>query len=536
MKTSLILVLLISLIVGFTLGYLYNNYYVGNHTYTITVKPPAENKTVTIVEKTTSYITKTIVETSTKTITETARETETIHATVSVVKTIYIGASGFKIGLWKPIKACGLLDRSKLTSNDMLCGLSQWTALLNIALNLRVPGDPFATASRVGSWVSNHTRYVTDEEEFHVKEYVQLPTETLKRGCGDCEDLSMLTAALLLATGEYREVAIVEFSYKNISVGHVEAGFIYNKTLYIVPWTEYSYPMSIDEYASMSLDHGALVSNATVYVFKLRGGVPVLSGVFSVSKIHFMHKAVVNESVLGVVNKAVLDILSTYGFESGAPPEYLKLDAKFIASFEPSREPPIIPVDYYVIIMPIDWYGSRNSSWISWWCKLYLYKNLPDILDWLKDVYHGCIYVYSEIDKAVIEDYVYSENGSLITVYRKEPVIVVYMLAPQYYPVPRVEVSVNNTILLVKVYSSSRDVEVILYNARGEPVLGVAREGTVYSGLKTITAEEWVASGNTTLIKASYNKIASSLKPGYYELVVWVSGKIAYDAPVEIGG
>lgn len=51
------------------------------------------------------------------------------------------------------------------------------------------------------NYVSSHVKYITDKQHHGYLEVWAMPTETLKRGLGDCEDLSFLLTSLLLALG-----------------------------------------------------------------------------------------------------------------------------------------------------------------------------------------------------------------------------------------------------------------------------------------------------------------------------------------------
>ncbi|MFX0197290.1 MAG: transglutaminase domain-containing protein [Candidatus Hodarchaeota archaeon] len=53
-------------------------------------------------------------------------------------------------------------------------------------------------AHKILMWVYENIPYKTDEENYGVPEFWALPTETLQKGCGDCEDQAFLIHSLLL--------------------------------------------------------------------------------------------------------------------------------------------------------------------------------------------------------------------------------------------------------------------------------------------------------------------------------------------------
>ncbi len=61
------------------------------------------------------------------------------------------------------------------------------------------------------NYVTLNIRYVTDIREFGYEEVWQKHSSTLKRGLGDCEDLSFLMCSILLALGVRARVVFGEW-------------------------------------------------------------------------------------------------------------------------------------------------------------------------------------------------------------------------------------------------------------------------------------------------------------------------------------
>jgi len=87
-------------------------------------------------------------------------------------------------------------------------------------------GDLLAFAEAVAEYVSEAVEYVEEAEE-----YVQKPSETLARGEGDCEDIALLTAWLLLQKLDVAYVLVLEFSDGS---RHAEAAVEVGGRLYAV--------------------------------------------------------------------------------------------------------------------------------------------------------------------------------------------------------------------------------------------------------------------------------------------------------------
>ncbi len=509
-----------------------------------------ETTTVTTVSNITTtvtqYVTTTIKEervitttvpTTTLTVTEekTRTVTETLAATLTKTATMVLSIGEEEVGSWTPPLSCKDIDRRTVDDKIIACALSQWTALQKIAWSLRVPGDPMETAVRIGSWVAKHTRYVDDRILFNTEQYTQLPLETLSRKAGDCEDLSLLTAALLLGTREYNEVVIACVDYSNIRIGHVEAGFAVNGTVYLVPWMNSTYPISLQEYSCMERQHGAIVDNITLYAFSLEGGYPVLVWKKTFHPQPVCPLPTVSDEHLLAFKSRVESMLEKMGFNTQSPPSYVLELARYIASYEPRTPPPLIPICHYTLVIPVDWFGNKTPSWVAWRCSHVVENSIPELLSWLLEEYHGSLMVYVEKDTGVIEDYRYDENGSLVPIEREEPVIVLYLLLPQSYPVPEASVSIVNGILRVWVNTTEdNQINILIYDSAGNPVLGVTKPGWFYEGVTTVNADRWEKTSNGTIIEIAYSKIENKLSPGHYELDVWLDNRIVYEKVIII--
>ncbi len=497
---------------------------VSNITTTVT-----QYVTTTIKEK--QVITTTVPTTTTLTVTEekTKTVTKTLAATLTETTTIVLGLREKEVGFWTPPPSCKDIDRRTVDEKIIACALSQWTALQKIAWNLRVPGDPMETAVRIGSWVAKHIEYADDRVLFNTEQYTQLPLETLNRKAGDCEDLSLLTATLLLGTREYDEVVIACVDYSNIRIGHVEAGFVVNGTVYLIPWMNSTYPMSLQDYCCMEKRHDAIIDNITLYAFGLEGGCPVLVWKKTFHPQPSCPPPIISGEHLLALKSSVESMLEKIGFNTQSPPSYALELAGYIASYEPRTPPPLIPICYYTLVIPVDWFGNKTPSWVAWRCSHVVEDNIPELLSWLLEDYRGSLMVYVENDTGVIRDYRYDENGNLVPVEREEPVIVLYLLLPQSYPVPESSVSVVNGILRVWVNATEGNrISVLIYDRAGNPVLGIAKPGWVYEGITTVNADRWETTSNGTIIEIEYCKVKNRLPPGHYELDVWLGNSIVY--------
>lgn len=74
--------------------------------------------------------------------------------------------------------------------------------LLDILKRNRLIKTSFnATALAIQKWVVKNIKYVADEKTSNCPEFWQFPFETLASGTGDCEDMHILEASLLINAG-----------------------------------------------------------------------------------------------------------------------------------------------------------------------------------------------------------------------------------------------------------------------------------------------------------------------------------------------
>lgn len=80
------------------------------------------------------------------------------------------------------------------------------------------PRDYRGQIARLFHWVKQHIRYVNDPRDV---ETISTPAATLKMQCGDCDDMSVLLAALLESIGHRTRFAALGFddsSYSHVIV------------------------------------------------------------------------------------------------------------------------------------------------------------------------------------------------------------------------------------------------------------------------------------------------------------------------------
>lgn len=124
---------------------------------------------------------------------------------------------------------CALLVRNNLT----------YTVAANIAAysnGLELAGDPAFRTYVVFRWVSENLRYIEDPSGLDI---VFKPSETLRRGGGDCEDLALATAALLRALNVSADIALVNTGYSAQIADHAavavkppSTAFVHNLMVY----------------------------------------------------------------------------------------------------------------------------------------------------------------------------------------------------------------------------------------------------------------------------------------------------------------
>lgn len=61
------------------------------------------------------------------------------------------------------------------------------------------PSPTFDFVERVLDWIRSHITYTSDHDQFGMREYFALPSETLASRKGDCEDFANLSVSLLLS-------------------------------------------------------------------------------------------------------------------------------------------------------------------------------------------------------------------------------------------------------------------------------------------------------------------------------------------------
>lgn len=520
--------------------------YTSTITRTITsIITKTETLTATIVKELYSTITKsvtltttlliTLTSTSIKTVTLTTTTTMVKTATTTITTTVVIPVEELSVK-WIPPLVCREVDREVFDEKIVLCSISQWTVLQDIARQLSVPGNPWETAVNVGRWVANHIEYEKDENLFGVRNYVQLPLETLNNGRGDCEDLSLLTAVLLLATGEFEKIVLADIEYKDKLVGHVEAGITINGKVYMVPWVEDPYPMELEtDYYGNECEHNSTISNITLYYISIIGDeISVEEKFIDTSNFSYIYPPPITSKHLKAIRDSITKLLQEKGYNIRNCPLYLDEIAEYIASYMPQGYPPIQLINYYLIWKPIDWYSSKTPKWTAWRINQSIISFWDHIQEWLNEYYTGCVSIYVENDTYVVEDYVYNVFGDMITIERERPVIVVYFLAPIDYPVPQAVVNIDDKLVVWVNTTEDEYIQILFYKDGPSPVFGVVKPGWKYADIPYVEADKWEATSNGTIIEVSMNKIKSLLEQGLYGLLVWFNDRIIYVKIIEV--
>ncbi len=529
MAVGAILVLVLSLIVYFTSGGGIESGATTTTTIVTTKTVPAPIETVTVVQTVTETTTRsvrvtettTIVATRTITVTKTTTIPLVVTETVTVTRPIVVAAA-----------PCKGYDPGVFNLDAVECGLSELDNLRELAYSL-VAGDWWSTVVSIAHWVAVNIEYEKDIVQHGMREYVQMPSETLLLGKGDCEDRALLAAALFAATGFFEEVVVVSVEFKGLDVGHVEPGVVVNGTIYVVPIVEDPYPAHLySDYYGLWKSAGLSIENGKIYLYNTRSrNIRVLdidSGVF-----RMVYPPPLDIEHLEAIREAIAAYLVMQGFQLECP-AYLTSLARYMASYLPSSEPPV-KVSYYMVLRPVDWFSPKKPSWVAKRIQLALALN-ENLTNYLLQLgaRKTCVYVYVEVENTTVPVYRYRPDGTPIKVLEERPTIIVYFLVAPDYPVPRVEVELNETMLVVYVWSTDR-VSILLYEPGSvEPILGVAMPGYYYPGVETITAMIWEISGDKTIIVVDRGLLDAKLPgPGTYILIVWVSDKQAYIAPYE---
>jgi len=114
-----------------------------------------------------------------------------------------------------------VLTNPPVTSEQMKLYITPDDARVRAAVNdvvnrqLRI----FTDFEALRDWVSSHITYRSDQEVHGVSEYWQLPSETLQRGTGDCEDFAILLCSLFRAYGVPSDQVYVAVGYSADKTG-----------------------------------------------------------------------------------------------------------------------------------------------------------------------------------------------------------------------------------------------------------------------------------------------------------------------------
>ncbi len=482
-------------------------------------------KELTLTRTTTKVftVTTTTISTTITSVTRKLLKTLTITKTITQTRT-------YTLTSWPIPPRCLLINREVLNDDIIICALSEWVLLKPIARMFSNYSDIRTLAVSIASWISKNIKYVTDKELFG-REFIQYPLETLGRGLGDCEDLSLLEAAIMLATGRFKYVVIAEVTYENLRVGHVEAGYYYEGKAYLVPWTKSPYPMTLNDYYGWGMVHDAKIDSIKLYVVGLINNSLSIIKKYIVSKdlLRYAYPPPIGTKELSAIKEVVNDFIEDLGYKVKDYPKYLDEIALFISGYEPLKEPPLKPVSYYRIEVPIDWFTPKNISWIKWRFKLLLSRFKSKLSSWLSSLSNKTtpLYTYVEVDNDYILVSSYRPDGTIVKVKKLLPTIVIYVLRPRDYPVPRVEVSTNDK-LVISIFGNVSKVDVVIYNEELRAVLCITKPSVVYENIRCIEGS-WSKTSWGTKIEVSINKVLNNLPgKGLYELIVWTDGKVSY--------
>jgi len=430
------------------------------------------------------------------------------------------------------------MDRRVFDVRAILCALSQVEALKPLASKFNVPGDPIATALNIAEWIVTNLEYVSDKE-LGYENYVLMPLETLERGGGDCEDLSLLLATLILATNLWDNVTLLYVDYVNTEIGHVDVAVWINGSPYALPLIENPYPMALNtDYCGYWRDEGLEIANITLYtVYKTADGFTVNVAELERFKCEAIYPPpITNEHIVEVEREVSRWLSSILNVNTEDYPGYMENLTEYMMSYLPREEPPI-HYGYYPLPLIIDWYSYKDPKWVAQRVIDRIEDEIPSIASWLNENYEGCVVVRAELDTLRVNVTKHTLEGGMYTVEEERPVIVVYLFLPADYPVPQVEVGVKDGKLVVNVYSVG-DVQILFYKLYDRvPVLGVTKPGWYYEDIPYVEADLWqvIEESKLTHVEVSTTKINSVLDGGTYELIVWVDDKIAYVMVYEAG-
>jgi len=165
------------------------------------------------------------------------RELASVSERVSLVNTSLVELrKNLATRLMKLETSIAVSDRryfyaSKSYLTKVLESVVKERAVEELALRLGLEGNLTQRAVKVFTFIENNLAYCHDPYApivlvngsiYIAKDLLELPNETIARGCGDCEDLALLAYALLAATKRPGESFYLIFiAWKHSKVGHV---------------------------------------------------------------------------------------------------------------------------------------------------------------------------------------------------------------------------------------------------------------------------------------------------------------------------
>jgi len=393
-----------------------------------------------------------------------------------------------------------------------------------IARSLRVPGDPLGTAMRVAEWIAKNIRYEPDTR-FGVEECVLLPSETLELGSGDCEDLSLLEAAMLLASGEVSKAYLISVEYGGAALGHVDAAVEVGGKLYVVPWRPGTYPHELfTDYCGAWRMSGLLLKSIRPYAAVLGSdGLEVYVGAKEAITCHDTYPPPIPA---GALSEIELELGGALHLNSSLCPRYVWEQAELLGK--------AIYLPYLRISIPVDWYSEKSRSWIADHVLRYVERFMSaELKEFASKA--GCVVPRAVIGRRVVEVYKYGADGSIRLVEEPRVVIDLYLFKPYSFPTPHTEVVLTSDRIVVRVEAPPDNISILLYRlGEKNPIVGVAPPGAQYPKIKTVEASKWVREGGWTVIEIDKQKLFKELGKGVYELIVWVGDAVTYVKLVEV--
>lgn len=107
-------------------------------------------------------------------------------------------------GVASPPSGWTLSSAASITRQSPSCYITPDDPKVKAALNDILSGEwrwAYNDFNALREWVSLHVSYKSDQNVHGVRDYWQLPSETLQLGSGDCEDFAILLCSLLRANG-----------------------------------------------------------------------------------------------------------------------------------------------------------------------------------------------------------------------------------------------------------------------------------------------------------------------------------------------